>query len=81
MKVRNDRGQLVDVADAVAASLDSNSWEGGALERARDQAENNSRAIGKLVALLVERGVMNADDVGEFLSWRYKVEEESGNEN
>ena len=80
MLIKDDRGKAVDVESAVAQSLEPSSYDSGAVERAREQAENNSKAIGKIVALLVERGVMNAEDVGDFLSWRYKVEESSNGE-
>jgi len=80
MLIKDDRGRTVDVESAVAQSLESSSWEGGAFERARDQAENNSRAIGTLTALLVERGLMSAEELQGLLSWRYKVEESSDGE-
>ena len=79
-RVKDDRGRTVDVESAVAQSLEPSSYDSGAVERAREQAENNSKAIGTLTALLVERGLMSAEELQGLLSWRYKVEESNDGE-
>lgn len=53
------------LADAIAAALDGNDHELGAVEAASAGADNCARAIGRLVDLLHAAGVLTLDEAAQ----------------
>jgi hypothetical protein len=60
-----------ELHDFVANGLDGGDIETGALEAASWTAQNCAKAIGKLVDMLFEKGVLTIDEVKELAGERY----------
>jgi len=67
MRLRNTNGRCItdheSLEDYAEVELEGNPFEGGALEAATARAENNSKAIGRLLDVLAGRGLLNVDEV------------------
>ena len=68
-------GKTGDLAQAVKEILLEQSWEAGRLEALQDRAENAAKAVGNLLALLVDKGVLTLDDVNQVVGPLYEFEE------
>lgn len=70
--VQHWRGKrTMDLADALTIETPT---EGGSVERALDLAESNAKAMGKLLAALVEKKTLTLDEAGEIVG-EYSLEE------
>lgn len=55
--------QTISIPVYVQRKLDGNDYGVGRLEAATNEAENNSNAMGKLMELLFEKGIISLDDI------------------
>jgi len=62
------------LADHATRALDGDDYGRGQLEAAAATADNNSRAIGRLLTVLVEKGVIGLDDAETILGGDFKLE-------
>lgn len=61
VKMKTWRGESeIDLSQALQPSASSD--RGGVAEQAQDQADENSKAIGRLAALLVDRRLITIDE-------------------
>jgi hypothetical protein len=63
---RYDKGATTDLADLIVQELRGDDYYRGELESARATADNATAALGKLVTLLVAKGVIALADVSEI---------------
>lgn len=60
--------------DFAARSLDGGDYDRGQIETIEATTRNNSRAIGRLLAALVEKGTLGLDEVPGILGTLDKIE-------
>jgi len=73
----NDFGRVRvydDLEDYAEAKLDGSECERGALEEAAATAANNSKALGRLLDLFAERGLISSDNVTYIVEGYTSVE-------
>ena len=63
-----------DLSEAVAAVMDDDLNSDGELERMRERMDKQARFVGDLVEVLAQRKLLDADELGQLLGFRFTVE-------